>query len=410
MTAPDRFSVPAGRDRGGDGEETAVRLRQVCRAFRIPGAWQGWQEIRIGNINQTYKVDFRQGDPAASGSENGQSYVVQRVNTFVFRDPVAVMDNIDQVTAHIRARNPGQTGLHFFHTQDGRNYLPEQDGFWRICNYIPGRSCNRCEDPAMVRSAGMAFGQFQRMLSDFDASRLHVTIPDFHDTRKRYETLAADAEEDRCGRAGTVREELDWLLSVRDQACLLTDRYHRGELPVRVTHNDTKINNVLFERDSSQAMAVIDLDTVMPGLVGHDFGDAIRSAANNVEEDSPDADGAGVNMDIFEAFAEGFLNPTAAVLTDGEIDTLALSCLALTCEQAVRFLDDYILGDPYFRINYPAHNLVRARCQIGLAKDMIGKLAQMESIVWKWAERCRSSAPAKKPLANQSLSWYDYKL
>lgn len=367
----------------------AIRLRQICQAFGIQGSWRDYEEIKVGNINKTYKVNFMEEDTAVPGGVKHKSYMVQRINTFVFRDPAAVMDNIDKVTEHIRRRNPGRICLHFYHTSDRRTYLFDGDGFWRLFNYIPSTTYNTCEDLEIVRSAGLAFGEFQMLLSDFDVSRLHVTIPDFHDTRKRYEKLIADAEADRSGQAARVREELDWLLSVQDQACTLTDMYHRGELPIRVTHNDTKINNVLFEQGGSQAAAVIDLDTVMPGLVGHDFGDAIRFAANFVEEDSPETDRAGVNMDVFEALAEGFLNPTAAVLTDSEIDTLALSCLTMTCEQAVRFLDDYILGSPYFRIDYPEHNLVRTRCQIALAKDMMGKLGQMESIVWKWAERYR---------------------
>ncbi|MGN0801117.1 MAG: phosphotransferase, partial [Candidatus Faecivicinus sp.] len=169
----------------------------------------------------------------------------------------------------------------------------------------------------------------------------------------------------------------------------LTDLYNRGELPLRVTHNDTKINNVLFERDGSQAIVVIDLDTVMPGLVGHDFGDAIRFAANFVEEDSPDEDKAGVNMDVFREFADGFLMRTASTLTQKEIDTLGISCFALACELATRFLDDYILGNQYFKTDYPEHNLVRTRCQIALAKDMLLKMDEMEAIVRKCVEKYR---------------------
>lgn len=154
-----------------------------------------------------------------------------------------------------------------------------------------------------------------------------------------------------------------------------------GELPLRVTHNDTKINNVLFDKETDEALVVIDLDTVMPGLVGHDFGDAIRFAANYVEEDSKEPEKAGVNMEVFRAFAEGFLSKTANSLTDTEINTLPLSCFALSCELATRFLDDYIMGDVYFKNNYPGHNLVRTRCQIALAKDMLQKMPQMEQLV-----------------------------
>ena len=240
-----------------------------------------------------------------------------------------------------------------------------------------------------MRNAGLAFGEFQMMLADFDAKQLHVTIPDFHNTRKRYEKLWADAAADPCGKVCEVAEELDWLRSVEDMACTLTDMHDRGELPLRVTHNDTKINNVLFEREGHQAIVVIDLDTVMPGLVGHDFGDAIRFAANFVEEDSPEAEKAGVNMDVFREFADGFLMRTASTLTKNEVDTLGVSCFALAVELATRFLDDYILGSPYFKIDYPEHNLVRTRCQIALAKDMLQRMDEMEAVVRDCVDKYR---------------------
>lgn len=219
------------------------------------------------------------------------------------------------------------------------------------------------------------------MLADFDAGSLYYTIPDFHDTRKRYQKLREDMESDPCGRVAEVRAELDWLLAAEDKACALTDMFNRGELPLRVTHNDTKINNVLFDEKTREALVVIDLDTVMPGLVGHDFGDAIRFAANFVEEDSPRDDEAGVNLNVYWAFAEGFLKQTAATLTEKEVQTLGLSCFALACELATRFLDDYIVGDKYFKIKSTKHNLVRTRCQIALAKDMLVKMDAMNAIV-----------------------------
>ena len=232
-----------------------------------------------------------------------------------------------------------------------------------------------------MRSAGKAFGEFQMDLADFDISELTQTIPGFHDTRQRYEKLLESVKQDKAGRAGEVREEIDYLLSVQDLACTLTDLQRAGELPLRVTHNDTKINNVLFNPVDNAAMIVIDLDTVMPGLMGHDFGDAIRFAANFVEEDCRETDKVGVNLDVFRAFAEGFLSMTAKTMTQKEVQTLALSCFVLTAELATRFLADYLDGDLYFKINAPDHNLVRTRCQIALAKDMQKHLPQMEEIV-----------------------------
>lgn len=359
------------------------KIKQVCDQFLLPGEFMGYEEVKMGNVNRTYRVRYRQPD----GGE--AQYMLQAVNTFVFKNPRQVMENIDRVTGHIRKKRPGQTALHFHHVADGKNYLMEEDGFWRLFNYIPSVTYNACDDLQVVRNGGAAFGAFQTLLSDFDASLLHDTIPDFHNTVKRYEKLMEDVEKDPCGKVAEAREEIDWLISVREKACRLTRLYEEGQLPLRVTHNDTKINNVLFDQKDHKALVVIDLDTVMPGLVGHDFGDAIRFAANFVEEDSPEYEKAGVNMEIFTAFAEGFLKYTATALTEKEIETLPLSCFVLAAELATRFLDDYILGSPYFKINYPEHNLVRARCQIALAQDMLRKEEEMKQAVAACAARFR---------------------
>ena len=359
--------------------EIARKLLQVGEAFRIPGPFFSYEEIKMGNVNHTYKVNYIRDD--GSGMAKIKSYLVQRVNTYAFQRPLELMSNIDKVPESIPHKFPETKCLHFHHTAERSNYLMDQDGFWRLSNYVPSVTFNSCDDLNVVRSAGEAFGDFQMMLSDFDAGALYYTIPDFHNTRKRYEKLKADRTADTCGRVAEVRAELDWLLSVEDEACRLTDMQEQGELPLRVTHNDTKINNVLFDKDTDEALVVIDLDTVMPGLVGHDFGDAIRFAANYVEEDCPDAEKAGLNMEGFRAFAEGFLRHTASALTEKEIETLPLSCFALACELATRFLDDYLLGNPYFKTDYPKHNLTRTRCQVALAKDMLQKMDEIEKSV-----------------------------
>ena len=357
------------------------KLLEVCRHFRIPGEYRFYEEIQVGNINKTYKVTFEGEDPENPGEIRLKSYIVQAVNTFAFKNPQQVMDNIDKVTEHIRAKDPNRCALHFHHTYDRKTYIFDKGGFWRLFNFIPSVTYSATDNLRVVYNAGLAFGDFQMLLSDFDASALHETIPDFHNTIRRYEQLEAQVAADPVGRAEEVQEEIAWLRSVKDQACKLTQLQIDGVLPLRVTHNDTKINNVLFDKETDEALVVIDLDTVMPGLVGYDFGDAVRFAANLVAEDSSDWEKAGVNMAIFCAFAEGFLSKIANSLTKPEIDTLALSCLALTCEQATRFLADYIAGDVYFKTSYAEHNLVRARCQIALAKDMLKKLPHMEKVV-----------------------------
>ena len=351
------------------------KLLEVSRLFRIDYEYLGYETIQMGNVNRTYKVNFMlpEGTP--------KSFLVQNVNTYAFRNPVGLMDNIDQVTEHIRAKKPGQLALHFHHTADRKTYVVDGNNFWRMTNYVPSVTFNAVSDLDILRNAGKAFGEFQMDLADFDINKLIETIPGFHNTRQRYETFIQSVKENKAGRADEVREEIDFLLSVQDKACRLTDLQMAGELPLRVTHNDTKINNVLFHPETSDAMIVIDLDTVMPGLMGHDFGDAIRFAANFVEEDCPDCDKVGVNLEVFRAFAEGFLSKTAKTMTDTEVETLALSCFVLTAELATRFLADYLDGDLYFNTKYEGHNLVRARCQIALAKDMLKKLPQMEEIV-----------------------------
>ena len=351
------------------------KLLEVSRLFRIDYEYLGYEVIKSGNVHHTYKVNFLLPDG------NPKSFLVQNVNTYAFRNPVALMDNIDRITEYIRAKNPGQLALHFHHTADRKTYVIDGENFWRMTNYVPSVTFNSTDDHTIIWNTGRAFGEFQNNLCDFDPSTIVETIPGFHNTRQRYESFIRSVEADAAGRAAQVREEIDYLLSVREQACVLTDMQQRGELPLRVTHNDTKINNVLFHPETGESLIVIDLDTVMPGVMGNDFGDAIRFAANFVEEDCPDCQKAGVNMDVFRAFAEGFLSMTANSLTPKEIDTLAMSCFCITVELATRFLADYLDGDKYFKIRFSDHNLVRARCQIALAKDMLAKMDEMEALV-----------------------------
>ena len=355
--------------------ELHEKLLEVSRLFRIEYEYLGYETIQMGNVNRTYKVNFLLPDGTP------KSFLVQNVNTYAFRNPIGLMDNIDQVTEHIRAKKPGQLALHFHHTADRKTYVVDGSNFWRMTNYVPSVTFNAVTDLDILRNAGKAFGEFQMDLADFDINKLIETIPGFHNTRQRYEKFIQSVRENKAGRAEEAREEIDFLLSVQDKACRITDLQMAGELPLRVTHNDTKINNVLFHPETSDAMIVIDLDTVMPGLMGHDFGDAIRFAANYVEEDCKDYDKVGVNLEVFRAFAEGFLSKTARTMTDKEVETLALSCFVLTAELATRFLADYLDGDLYFNTKYPGHNLVRTRCQIALAKDMLKKMDEMEKIV-----------------------------
>lgn len=351
------------------------QLMRVGRAFRIDGEFVSYEEIKVGIVNQTYKVNYVMAD----GKE--KSFIVQSINTYAFKQPELIMDNIDQITEHMRPKKAGKVALHFHHTEDRKTYYIDEKGFWRLFNYIESDTYNVTADLEIVRNAGEAFGEFQMLLEDYEAEKLSETIKDFHDTRKRFGNLWKEVEADPCGRVVEVQDELDWLRAAEDRACRLIDMHKAGLIPLRVTHNDTKINNVLFSKGGKDPLVVIDLDTVMPGVVGNDFGDAIRFAANYVEEDCPNLEFVGMNMDVYSAFADGFLKQTAHSLTKEEIDTLPLSCFAITVELATRFLADYIAGDPYFHINYSEHNLVRARNQITLAKDMLVKMDAMEKVV-----------------------------
>lgn len=357
--------------------ELRTRLAAVGDAFRLPGEMVGCEQLKKGNVNCTYLVTYADGGRRTD-------YLFQKVNTYAFRQPVQLMENADKITGHIRKKHPDAMTLQFYHTErDGRgqNYVFEGDNFWRVMNFIPSVTFMSCDNTEVVRNAGIAFGDFQTALSDFDPHELYYTIPGFHDTRKRYADLKASVETDPAGRRDEVKDELAFLLSVENQACLPIDLYNAGKLPLRVTHNDTKINNVLFDEHTLKPLVVIDLDTVMPGIIGSDFGDAIRYAANFTEEDCDAYDKVGIDMRIFEAFADGFLSRTAGSLTETEIETLVPSCFSIACELATRFLGDYLDGDLYFRTDYPTHNLVRARNQIALAKDMARHTDAMNATV-----------------------------
>ncbi|MBQ2719689.1 MAG: aminoglycoside phosphotransferase family protein [Clostridia bacterium] len=251
------------------------KLKHIGDVFRIQGTLYSILVMTDGNINSTYKLGYRREDGTV------KAYVAQKINPYVFKHPAEIMNNIDLVTSHIRNNlAEGQISLHFHHTADGKNYyVDEEDGsFWRLYTFINALSFNTSDSLTVLKNAGEAFGQFQMQLSDFDAAQLFETIPDFHNTKKRLDTFFSHVEEDPLGRAASIQEEIDYLRSVRELASRLSEMLERGELPLRVTHNDTKINNVLFDKKTQRSLVVIDLDTVMPGLAMHDFGDAVRFA------------------------------------------------------------------------------------------------------------------------------------
>ena len=360
-----------------------MTVEQICRLFNIPGALVEEKKLSAGNINATYTALFRE----ESGAET--RYIVQRINGYVFKEPTQIMSNIEAVTAHIRAKleaegkDPSRLVLQFLHTDGGKNFWQDEAGnVWRIYYFIPNSvAVDATDDRNILRNAGAAFGAFQKNLLDFDASRLFETIPDFHNTPKRLDTLFAHVEQDPCGRVAEAQPLIDYIAEKRELAGSLIHQVEAGTLPLRVTHNDTKCNNVLFDGTTGEELAVIDLDTIMPGLMAYDFGDAVRFAANTAAEDEPDVSKVSLDLERFRAFAEGFVGALGDTMTEAELDSLSVGAFAITIELASRFLDDYLTGDKYFAVSRPKHNLERTACQIALARDMERKLEQMKKIV-----------------------------
>lgn len=350
-------------------------LKQVGQKFRISGELYSYDTITIGNINSTYKVTYAKGDGSL------KSYLFQKVNTHVFKSPVEIMENIDRVTGHIRDKYPEQITLHYHHTDDGLNYYICGDNFWRVVNYVDSVTFDSSEDLHVIEATGKAFGQFQTQLSDFDGAILHETIPDFHNTAKRLDTLFSHVADDPMGRVAEVKKEIDYIASVREKASELSIQFAEGKLPKRVTHNDTKCNNVLFDRVTKEPIVVIDLDTIMPGMSMYDFADAVRFIANTAVEDEPDVLKVFFDTSKFRAFAKGFIEATHGSLEPIELDNLVKATFSITIELASRFIDDYITGDLYFKCVYPKHNLVRTRCQLQLAKDIERKWDELSWIV-----------------------------
>lgn len=358
------------------------QIKEVCKRFNLQGEYRYYKVLTSGHINTTYQVFFfRDGEI--------KDYILQRVNTYVFQDPVSVMDNISSVTEFIRAKikqkqaTAKRNVLHYSTTEDGKYYtFMEDGGFWRCCRYIDDSvSFEYTENLHLIEESGWAFGEFQGYLSDYPVEKLSIVIPHFHNTVRRYQAFRDAIAEDSEGRVAELKTDIDGYMELEEIATKLYKMQRAGILPLRVTHNDTKLSNILFDAKTLEHLSVIDLDTVMPGLVAFDFGDAIRIAGSTAKEDERDLSIVALDMERFEAFTKGFVGAVKNSLLPAEKETLALGAVAMTVECGMRFLTDYINGDKYFKIHYPDQNLVRARCHLVLAKDMIKRLDEMQSIV-----------------------------
>lgn len=338
-----------------------------------------------GHINDTFLLD----------REGGKQFVLQRINKNVFPNPPEVMENIQRVTHHLRKRiraaggDPERETLRMLKNADGEFFTIDSNGdYWRAYTFVgDSKTYDLVENAEIFRESGRAFGRFMSMLDDFDASTLHETIARFHDTPKRFRDFHAAVENNLSGRADGVRDLIDVALSYEAFGSTLMDQLNRGDLPLRVTHNDTKLNNVLIDAHTNRAVCVVDLDTVMPGLCAYDFGDAIRFGASTAVEDEQDLSKVHFDMDLYRAYAEGYLSEVAAALSSNEVDSLAVGAKMMTLETGIRFLGDYLNGDVYFKTAYPEHNLVRARTQFKLLSEMDEHWEEMLACVRELAQK-----------------------
>ena len=355
-------------------------IEKSAYAFRLNGNPVSCLNYGHGHINHTYKIV----------TDTGREYILQRINKYVFKDPIKLMVNASSVTNFLRERvEDPRMALHFIPTHEGPFWFLDDEGeYWRMYDFIGGFCLDAPESEEDFYQSAIAFGRFQHMLSDFPAHTLFETIPEFHNTIDRYRQFKESVAADAAGRAAGVQEEINFLLEREELGATLQKMREDGLLPLRVTHNDTKLNNVLLDRMTRKSLCVLDLDTVMPGLSLYDFGDSIRFGAATAAEDEPDASKMKLDLHLFEVYTRGYLEG-ATKLTEREVAMLPMGALVITLELATRFLKDYLDGDLYFKPAYPEHNLVRARTQIALVADMQDKWEEMNRIVAKVAAELR---------------------
>jgi Ser/Thr protein kinase RdoA (MazF antagonist) len=341
-----------------------------------------------GHINSTIRVVLEQGGES-------RNYVLQKINKNVFKDPHRLMENYVGVTEFLKKKiasnggNPERETINVIRARDGKSYTVDSSGeYWRLIKYVDGSVCyDQVERPEQFYDSAVAFGKFQRLLSDYPADTLYETIPNFHNTPDRFRHFIAAVEADSCGRASGVLDEIAFVRAREEFAETLEKAHREGRLPLKVTHNDTKLNNILFDGESGRALCVVDLDTIMPGYSVNDFGDSIRFGATTAAEDEADLSKVNFDISLYELYVKGFIEGAGEGLTDGELELLPIGALMMTYECGMRFLTDYLSGDTYFKTSRPNHNLDRARNQFKLVSDMEQMLPQMYEIVNKYSHK-----------------------
>lgn len=353
-------------------------LENIAGQFKVEGDIKEVSPYGNGHINETYLL-----------TTDKKRYILQRMNNTIFTKPEELMENVAGVTEFLREKIKKRGGdteretMNIVKTSADENfYIDDAGRYWRCYQFVENTLCyEQIESKEDFYACGLAFGKFQGLLSDYPAYKLHETIENFHNTAWRYENFLKAIEEDRAGRKESVLSEIDFFKAQYPFIKEVCDMEAGGGIPLRVTHNDTKLNNILFDKDSKEGICVIDLDTVMPGYSINDFGDSIRFGANTALEDERDLSLVSCDLDLFEAFAKGFIRAADGALTDTELTYLPKGAMIMTLECGMRFLTDHLNGDVYFRIHRENHNLDRSRTQIELYKDMQRKLDTLHSII-----------------------------
>lgn len=362
-----------------------AEIKDIVEKFNYKGTPIDSTVCNKGHINSTYFVD------CVDGNGKKYKYVLQALNTSIFKKPDELMENVVGVTEHIRkkleaeGKDAEQGAINIIFTKEGKYSYSAPDGkYWRTYIYIEGNNYQSADSPELMEKVGKAFGKFQMQLADYDASKLYETIPNFHNTVSRIADFKKAVADDLAGRAAEIPEEIRFVLDREEKCGYIMDGIESGRLPLRVTHNDTKLNNIMMDPETNEGRCVIDLDTVMPGSVLADFGDAIRFGASSAAEDETDLDKVFVRLEMVESFAKGFIGGLEGSLTKDEVMALPMGAYLLTLETGMRFLGDYLNGDVYFRIHRPKHNLDRARNQFKLVADMEAKMDEMNEIIKKY--------------------------
>ena len=360
-----------------------VNLMKIINHYDFKRALVKWEPYGGGHINDTYLLTYECSEPEPF------KVILQRINKKVFTKPAEVMENILGVTSYLRKQiikaggDSQRETLNVIPTKDGKPYHIDLAGdYWRVYNYISDAiSYDKVERPEDFYESAVAFGRFQYLLADYPAETLHETIPGFHDTKARFIRFKEVVDKDVCGRVVKAQREIEFVMKRHEIVGIFGDLLDKGEIPLRVTHNDTKLNNVMIDNKTRRGICVIDLDTVMPGLAMNDFGDSIRFGASTGAEDEQDLDKISCDLELFKLYTKGYMRGCKGSLTKKEIELLPMGAKIMTFECGMRFLADYLEGDQYFKIHREGHNLDRSRTQFKLVADMEEKWEEMQGIV-----------------------------